>query len=165
MKKWVLLVMVVALMTLCACSAEDFEPMLDVYGPSDHAQPAKIQIDLPEDAVLSVMAGDTGTLYYGENYEVCVETYPSGNISDTLKKITGRQLSDLTVLEVPVEEGKSYRCGWSVTDGEGERIGQCVVIDDGRFHYCLSVLADAESAGQLRPVIESVLNSYRFPSY
>jgi len=165
MKKWMVSVILVSTIMFSGCSAENFEPMLDVYGPGVQPQPAKIQVKLPENAALSVMMGDTGTLYYGENYEVCVETYPSGNINSTLNKITGRSADELTVLEVPVEQGNSYRCGWSVTDDEGERIGQCIVIDDGNYHYCLTVLVDAECAGQLRPMIDMVLNSYSFPSY
>lgn len=165
MKKWIVSVLLVSAVVLCGCSVENFEPMLDVHSPSDQVTPQKMQIKLPEDAALSVMYGETGTLYYGENYEVSIETYPSGNISQTMCNVTGRKMEELTVMQIPVAQGNSYRCGWSVTDGEGDRIGQCIIIDDGRYHYCLSVLADADAASELRPIIETVLNSYSFPSY
>ena len=165
MKKWIVSVMLMSAVVLSGCSGVDFEPMLDVYSPVEEVNPQNMQVQLPEDAALSVMSGDTGTLYYGENYEISLETYPSGNISQTLYNVTGRTLDELTVMEIPVAQGNSFRCGWSAADDEGERIGQCIIIDDGRYHYCLSVLADAEEADTLRPMIETVLNSYSFPSY
>jgi len=165
MRKWIVSVMLVLAAVFSGCSAEVFEPMLDVYNSGEQGTPLKMQIELPDDAAFCVMSGDTGTLYYGEHYEVSVETYPSGNISQTLYNVTGHKMEELTVMEIPVAQGNSYRCGWSAANDEGEQIGQCIIIDDGRFHYCLSVLADAEEADALRPVIRTVLNSYSFPSY
>ena len=150
---------------LNGCSAETVEPLLDVYGSGNGMQPAQMRIELPNDTAVSVMKGDTGTLYYGDHYAVSVETYPSGNISNTLYQITGHDMEELTVLELADDMGNSYRCGWSAAGEEGEQVGQCVVIDDGCYHYCLTIVTDADYAAELRPVIDMILNSYSFSSY
>ena len=39
-------------------------------------------------------------------------------------------------------------------------MGQAAVIDDGKYHYCVSLLADATLAGELEVQWGKLLNSF-----
>ena len=164
MKKRMMIVLVFCLM-LCGCSAtETFEKLQDVYVKAPAAEKSKVNLVLPEDAALSVMSTDTSSLYVGPNYEVLVETYESGDLNKTLQTVTGYPAEGLTVMNLTDDGFNRYLCAWSTVTAEGEMVGRCAILDDGNYHYCLTVMVPASQAGQLQSVVDSLMASYSLSS-
>lgn len=148
MKKMLLVVMT-ALM-LCGCQArQTFENVEDVYAPQQEAERKKIMISLPEDAILT-MADTDSKLYFCDGYEIMVETFASGDLSATIRDLTGFEKDNLTIMETKIPDGKRYECVWSGVSEAGDMIGRAVIIDDGAFHYCLSIVSSAGESGALQ---------------
>lgn len=161
MKKRMIVIILVLSIALCGCSAaETFERLNDVYAATPAAEQAQIKLELPDGAAQSVMSTDTSKWYIGENYEVLLETYESGDLNKTLQTVTGYPADTLTVMELKDDGFDRYLCAWSAVTAEGEKVGRCAVLDDGQYHYCLTVMVPAAQAGQLQSVIDSILRSY-----
>lgn len=144
---------------------EDLEVIADDWKETLVQEPAHVQFNVPDDVSLEVMSGNDWKVYQGDYYQILVQHYPSGDLDRTLKDICGYTKEDLTVIEITGEDIDKYLFGWSAVSEEGELVGRCAVLDDGRFHYCLSVLVNAEKSGELRGIIDSVFASYSIDGY
>ena len=166
MKKWIVGVMLLLSVTLCACSgAETFEVISDNVVEYPAPTPAKVQLKIPDDAALSVMNSSEGQSYEGDHYQIIVQTYPSGNLDQTLQLLTGYHKDQLKIMEISEENLSKYLCAWSSVSDEGELVGRCAVLDDGRYHYCLSVLVDAQMSGEIREDIDALFADYSLEGY
>lgn len=163
MKK-VCLILTMALL-LCGCGAQPtFETIGNVFDSQQSVQAKKISVLLPADAAETVMAGSSGRLYFCDGYEVMAETLPAGDVSMTLKTVTGYADGALTVVETSVSEIKRYECAWTAAGEAGDQVGRAVLLDDGSYHYVLSVMAPAQEAGSLQNVWEELFASFTLQS-
>ena len=121
------------------------ETVADVWDVPAMANPREILVDLPEDAAASVLESDAGCIYMGEDYEILLETMEAGDLDGTLRKLCGKGKEELTVLEREQEGLKRYEFVWAAAGETGEQLGRCAVLDDGSYHYCLTVLYPAEA--------------------
>ena len=145
MKQW--LWMMVFAVLLCGCGAEEtLETVSDEWIVPAMAQPREISVRLPENTVLPVMEQDGRKLYMGQNYEILLETLAAGDLNDTIRTISGFEKEQLTVLQTRQEELDRYEFVWTATGERGELLGRAVILDDGDYHYCMSVLRDPEEA-------------------
>lgn len=158
MKKTVL-VLVLLLIFLPGCAGTDFETMEDVYGPSVAAAAGKIDLDLPEDAASQVFSGESGKLYFCDGYSIAVETLSGGDLDGTLKILTGYSRDALTVMQTQVGDMERHDCVWTAAGENGDQVGKAVILADGVYHYCVSVMAPAADAGSLQSVWQSLLGS------
>ena len=143
---------------LCGCGAEEtFETVSDEYAQSVMKEERSIQLTVEDGA--TVLKGTTGTMYLCDGYEVTEEVMSSGNLGGTLKTLTGYETDDLTVIETASSDMKRYECAWAAAGEGGDVVGRAVVMDDGVYHYCVTVLAAAEDAPSLLPVWNAILNS------
>ena len=56
---------------------------------------------------------------------------------------------------------KRYDCVWTAA-GEGEdQVGRACILDDGSFHYVVSVMAGQSRSGELQPVWQDIFDSFR----
>ena len=166
MKRWIVGVMLLLSAALCGCSnAETFEVISDSVVDYPTATPGKVQLKLPDDAALSVMNGSNGQSYEGDYYQIIVQTYPSGDLNQTLQLITGYGKNNLNVIEVSDDNLNKYLCAWSSVSEEGEVVGKCAVLDDGRYHYCLAVLVDAQMSAEVREDIDVLFANYSLEGY
>ena len=90
------------------------------------------------------MESDTGRLYFGNGYEVMVQTLAGGDLDATIREITGFSKEDITLVQTSREEPKRWEFAWAAAGEGGERVGRGVILEDGAYHYCLSVLQDAD---------------------
>ena len=155
-KVWLILVL---LLLLTGCSATEFEPMLDVYAPESLPESAQVVLDLPQEAGIEVFAGDSGRLYLCDGYSITVETLQGGDLNGTLRQLTGYDADNLTVLQRTDGGTQRYECAWTCVGEAGDQVGRAVVVDDGVYHYCVSVLADATEAGSLQAQWQGILTS------
>ena len=145
MKRW--LWMMVLAVLLCGCKAEEtLETVSDEWMVPAMAQPREISVRLPENTVLPVMEQDGRRLYMGQDYEIMVETLASGDLNDTIRTISGFEKEQLTILETNQADTDRYDFVWTTTGEQGHRLGRAVVLDDGNYHYCMTVLRDAEES-------------------
>lgn len=155
-----LCVLLVCLLVLNGCAGMPvFEQLGDVYNPSQAPEPKKVSISLPEDAASPVIAGDFGKIYFCDGYEIMVETLTSGDLAATIKDLTGYSREALTLLETYLGNIKRYECVWTAAGEVGDRVGRAVILDDGCYHYCVSVMADAVDAGALQESWEALFGS------
>lgn len=157
MKK--LFTVLLMMLMLSGCAIQTFEKVEDENDIAAMAEPATLLVDLPEDAAAPAMQGSTGTLYFCGDYDVTVEVMASGNLNHTLQLLTGFEQSELEVI-------KTQRCGvscyegvWSAAGEAGDHVGRVLVLDDGKFHYCVSIMALAEDAGDCAQEWNDILES------
>ena len=157
-KKFVLLLWVASL--LCGCTpTENFEIMGDVYAPQS-VEARQVSLVLPEDAAQEVMEGSGGTIYFCNGYEIMVNTCAAGDLSMTLSETTGYEKDALTVVQTENNGLKRYDCVWASAGEGGDLVSRIMILDDGNYHYCLSMSCAAEDAGSLQAVWMALTDSF-----
>lgn len=148
MKKVWLLVFLALL--LCGCAAEEtFETVSDEIVAPVMAQPRQLSVRLPEDALSPVLESESRQIYMSEDYEITIETLSSGDLNATVQILSGYDKDALTILQTEKGEIERYDFVWVSTGDQGERLGRGVILNDGQYHYCMSVLRDAQGASQI----------------
>ena len=156
--------MVVCLLILSGCSAtETMETIGDSYDQLVIA-PQMVKFAVPNDASSQVISGDSGTIYFCEGYEIVVQTMSGGNLDSTLRSVTGYPKDALTVVETSDAYADRYECVWIAAGEGGDQVGRTAILDDGNYHYCLSVMAPAQEAGSLQEVWQSLFLSLELQS-
>ena len=146
---------------LCGCAAEEtFETISDEMVLPVMAQPREISVSLPDNAVAPVLQADTAQVYLSEDYEIILETMAAGDLTATVKSISGYDKENLTILETRQQDVTRYEFVWVSAGEKGDRLGRAVVLDDGSYHYCMSVLRDAETAEEGQTVWSEVFQSF-----
>ena len=141
MRKWVWMVVLAGL--LCGCRAEEtLETVNDEWVVPAMAQPRQVSVRLPDNAVAPVLEQEGQQLYMAEGYEIMVETLASGDLDATIRSLSGYGKDQLTVLETRQGEADRYDFVWTTAGEKGDRLGRAVILDDGNYHYCMSVLRD-----------------------
>lgn len=143
MKKWFVILASALLLSGCG-TVETMETVADEWVIPIAAKPRQIALDLPGEALACAMESDTGRIYFGDSYEVCVQTRTSGDLNATLEDITGFSREELTVMQTRDGDADRWEFVWATAGENGDRLGRGVILDDGEYHYCLSVLQDAE---------------------
>ena len=121
------------------------------------AEPSAVSVWVPEDAAAQTMAGEGECYTWGEK-ELRVQTFEGGDIRTTLQTVTGMDPERLTVMEYERDGVQLYQTVWSATSEEGITLGRCMVVDDGNYHYCISLLSpeDADAAGDFARICASM---------
>lgn len=156
-KLWI--VMVVAVLCAGCSGAATYEVVEDVYAEQPLPQPKEVSILLPADASVTTMEGDGGTLYLCEGYSVILQTREAGDLDATLRAVTGYGREELSLMEVGSEELDRYECVWLSAGEGGDQMARTVILDDGNYHYTVSLLADAQQVGALAQTWQDILGS------
>lgn len=138
--------MLLAALLLAGCGqVEAAETVADVWEePVAVAAPREVRLELPGEAVACAMESDTGRLYFGDGYEVMVQALTGGDLDSTIRELTGFDREDITLIQTRAEAPQRWEFAWAAAGEAGERVGRGVVLDDGNYHYCLTVLQDAD---------------------
>lgn len=157
MKKVSILLALLLLLTGCGGN-EVFERVEDVYAPVAET-PKKLALSLPKDAAVATVSGSSGTLYLCDGYTVAVETLSGGDLNRTFKTITGFSSDRLTVMAREKDGITAYRCVWTSAGEGGDQVGRSLILDDGAFHYAVTVMASASDAIALQDAWQSLFQS------
>ena len=157
MKKLGILFVLLLLLTGCAGN-EVFEKVEDVYAPITQT-PMKLSVRLPDSAAVTTVSGNSGTLYVCDGFTVAVETLQGGDLQRTVKTVTGFSLDRLTMMEREKDGIKVYRCVWSSAGEGGDQVARSLILDDGVFHYAVTVMAPAENASALEDACQEIFSS------
>ena len=124
------------------------------------AQPAGISVRLPDNAVSPVLESDSEQVYFCEDYEISIETRSSGDLGGTITALTGFDPEKLTIMHTATDGVDRYEFVWVSAGERGDRLGRAVVLDDGSYHYCMTVLRDAENPKKSQVVWSDVFSSF-----
>lgn len=145
-------------MLLTGCTAaETFETVDDVYAEGEPAVMRQVSLQLPEAA--EIISSDAGTIYLCDGFEVTVQTMAAGDLNATMRSLTGFDADELTVVETGLTEAARYECVWTAAGEGGDAVGRAVVLDDGCYHYCVTVMASEDDAGALRQTWQALLDT------
>lgn len=159
MKKY--LICLILPLLLCGCGAkETFETVADELVMPVMAQPRQVTVRLPDDAVAPVLESDTEQIYLCQDYEIVMEIVESGDLSATIQSISGYEKDKLTIMETFSDGVSRYEFVWASAGEDGDRLGRAVILDDGDYHYCISVLRDASTTKTSQIVWEDVFSSF-----
>ena len=151
--------MVLLSLVLTGCAAEPvFESVTDVYVDTA-PDPGIVRVMVPEKAAVLTAAGETESqLYFCDGYTLTVQTLAGGDLDRSIRNLTGYGRDRLTVLETMREGIRCYTCAWTSAGESGDQVGRLVLLDDGCYHYAVTVMATAEQAGMLTEEWEAILN-------
>lgn len=159
MKKWCVLLVMALFLSGCA-AVPTFETVTDVIVTEDPAQPREVTLELPDDASTLTMENEQGTLYLCDDYEITVQTVWGTDINATIRNATGYEPEDLTVIQTRENGYTRYELVWATTGETGERIGRCTVLDDGNYHYVLTVMAQPQQTGMMQDAWNELFSSF-----
>ena len=146
---------------LCGCSAQQaLETVTDELLLSAVAPEKELSVKLPADAAKSVMAAEDGAeLYFCDGYVLTVQTTSAGDLDRTARTLCGYGADRLTVLQTKTAGAKRYDWTWT-SAGEGSvQVGRAAVLDDGDYHYCVTVMADESAVGKLDGQWDAIFSS------
>ena len=160
MKKW--LCLLVMMFLLAGCGAQQtYETIADEEVESVMAAPRQILVDLPGDVLAPVLKTEGEQVYLCQDYEIIIETRSAGDLRATVEALSGFSLDEVTMITSAQETGDRHEFVWACVGEAGDRIGRAVILDDGNYHYCMSVLRDAESKKVSQISWEDVFSSFR----
>lgn len=157
MKK-VLCGMLAALFLMGCQPVGNLEKVEDIYVDAP-ATAKSIQLALPKEAEVGAMTGNFGTLYFCHGYEISTEITAAGNISETFATLTGFPLDSLAAVQTLQTGMRRYDCAWTAAGEAGEVVGKTVVLDDGSYHYCVTVTVPAKDAATYAEEINGLISS------
>ena len=158
MKKWILLLLMIL---LTGCGAEEtFETVADELVLPVMAQPRFVCVDLPGETALPVIENDHGRIYVCNDYEIVLQTVESGDLEQTIQTVSGLSRDDITVMETTADGVARYEFVWAAAGEAGDWTGRGAILDDGNYHYCLSVLTDTNSSEKSHVSWEDVFSSF-----
>lgn len=159
MKKWIAVFLTGFLLT--GCGARDtFETVSDELIAPVMSAPRQVHIDLPEEAQAAAFPSDTGTLFICDDYEIAIETLASGDLDGTLKTMTGQGQENLSVMTTKQGECTRYDFVWAGVNDDGDYTGRGTILDDGVYHYCLSLVRALDKMNNSQVVWRQVFSSF-----
>ena len=155
-----LICVMLALLMLTGCGAESvLETVGDPWTMTEAIQ-KELMIKLPADAAAPVLQNeDGGRLYLCDGYVLTVQTLSGGDLDATLRQLTGFSKEQVTCMQTREGKNLKYSCVWSSAGEGGDHVGRAVILDDGSYHYAVTVMADFSSAGELSSAWQAVLGS------
>ncbi len=139
---------------------ETFETISDDLVAPVMAQPREISVRLPDNAVAPVLESDAQQVYMSEQYEIVIEQLSGGDLNATIQTLSGYGKDQLTVMQTRQGSADRYEFVWVSAGERGDRLGRAVILDDGMYHYCLSVLRDAATVENSQVVWSDVFQSF-----
>ena len=161
MKKILCLVLLIPLLVGCGATPA-METIADTPDQAVSAPVQQILLDLPGSATLETADSQSqDKLYLCDGYTVAVQTMEAGDLDRTLRNATGYGREDLTLMQTADPAGQCYRCVWA-SAGEGQtQVGKTCIIDDGSYHYVLTVMMPEKSAGELSVQVQQLMDSFQ----
>lgn len=159
MKRFVRLLLSCLVLAGCA-SQETMETVADEWVEEAMAPAREIRVQLPEEAAVPTVEGSSGRIYLCRDYEIVLQTLESGDLNATIRELSGYNREDLTVIESQPQGLKRYDFVWTAAGEGGDRIGRAVILDDGTWHYTMSVMRDADTVETSQIVWRTVFESF-----
>lgn len=159
-KLWVIPILA---LLLVGCGGEKaLETVSDTEDTPVVATMQRVLLQLPKELSTPVLQSEkTGTLYVCDDYSVTVQTVDAGDLNATIRNATGMNREDLQIMQTEEKGIKRYRWVWSTGGENGVQVGRGCVLDDGHYHYVLTVLADEDAVSKVQSVWKEIFGSFR----
>ena len=153
----------IALLLLTGCGAQEtFETISDLHIQPVSATVQQVILDVPDDASVEVLqSADAGKIYLCDGYTITVQTMSAGDLEKTLRVATGYAKEDLELVQTQQSDLKRYECVWTAAGENETQIGRACILDDGDYHYVVTVMAGESVAGALRQAWKDLFDSFR----
>ena len=159
MKKVLTVLMMVILLSGCAAQ-ETFETVTDLIPVQPVAAPQQFYASLPEEAATPTFQEDNGGEFYVCNgYTISKQILESGDLKKTVKTLSGKDTEELQIMKTKQDMCDRYDFVWTAAGEEGLQLGRACILDDGNFHYTLTVMAQEETSGQLMESMQDMFAS------
>lgn len=154
-------VLLVFVLLLSGCSAQPvFETVSDQLEAPVMAEMRQLKVALPKEATApTLQSEEAGALYLCNGYTLSIQTMEAGDLDATMRCLTGFGREQLTVMETAKHGIKRYDCVWSAAGEGGDQVARAVILDDGSYHYAVTVMADFASAGNLAATWKAILDT------
>ena len=140
---------VLSVLLLCGCGAEEtMETVADDIVVPVLAQMRSIYVELPSDSASPAVESGADRLYQCGTYDIRVQTLSAGDFNGTVRSLTGYDAENLTVMHTIRDGFDCYEFVWASAGETGDQVGRALVLSDGSYHYCVSVLGDAYCAAE-----------------
>lgn len=152
--------LVICVLLLSGCSAEQtMETLADDLPVSAAVDASKIFISVDGEDAAVFYDGNGGELYLCEGYTVAVQTLAGGDVARSVELLTGFSKENLTVMQTTRGGLAAYEYVWCAAGESEDQICRGMLIDDGTYHYAVTVMADYTLAGQLQDTWQMVFDS------
>lgn len=160
MKKCVIPILIILAMLSGCGTQETMETISDVEAAPVMAEMREISLVLPEEAASPTVESDSERLYLCEDYEITVQILDGGDLNQTVKTLSGYDRDALTVLATRKENLDCYEFVWASAGEQGELVGRAMILDDGCYHYCVSILGDSAQAMENKVLWNDMFRSF-----
>ena len=150
--------MLTAFLTGCG-SKETFEVVEDIIPVEPVAAPQQLYFHLPEEAAAPTFQDDTDEIYVCNGYTVSKQIMDSGDLEKTVKTISGKSQQEVQLIKTIQPTCDRYDFVWTAAGEDGLQLGRACILDDGNYHYTVTVMAQEESAGALRETVQEMFDS------
>ncbi len=150
---------VLALLLLTGCQVREWETVADVYETQPLPVAGELILAMPEAEGLTVLEQGTETLYFCDGYTLTTNRTIAGDVNGTLAAVTGRSRENLTVVKTRRHGLDRYETVWASAGEGGDLVARALILDDGNYHYIITVMAPAEDAGNLGEEWQKLLDS------
>jgi hypothetical protein len=125
----------------------------------------QIHLELPEHASVTTLANrEIGTLYLCDGYSVTTQNMEGGDLGRTVKAATGFESNALQLMQTSAGELDRYECVWVAAGENGTQVCRACILDDGNYHYVVTIMGDSIDAGNLNSQWQSIMQSVRLSS-
>ena len=156
-----IMIILVLLMLFSGCAAQStYETVNDEIEILPTPEMRQTFVELPPEAASPTIESGSERLYMCGSYEIRIQTMEGGDFASTAKAVCGYEPDSLTVLQTRREGADCYEFVWACTGEEGDQVGRAAVLDDGNYHYVLSVIGSADDAWENYPLWLSMFQSF-----
>ena len=160
MKKWICAAMAIFLLTGCGVQTT-METVADVVVEPEAPAPRAISVSLPGETAMPAMESESGRFYLASDYEIWVQTLPGGDMTTTIETMSGFLPEDLTVITTESGDCHRHEFVWATAGEGGDLLGRGVILDDGNYHYTMTVLRSAQTVANSPVVWDGVFGSFK----
>lgn len=154
-----IVVALLCLLLLTGCTAQEtFETVGDWYYEPAISE-GVISLSIPEQAAVTA-SGSEGTVYLCEGYTVCLQTLQAGDLDRTLQSVSGFSKEQLQLVSTQPDGVIRYDFVWAAAGEGGDQLCRGAILDDGAYHYVLTVMAEAAEAKQCAQTWNALFASF-----
>lgn len=145
---------------LCGCNAEQtMETISDDLTVLAEEQACEVAVSVADEDAVTFFGEDGSRLYLCDNYTVTVQTLSGGDIDQSMRTVTGFSKDSMTVIKTVKDGITQYEYAWSAIGEKEDQICRGVMLDDGTYHYAVTVMADYSQAADLQDTWQAVFES------
>lgn len=165
MRKWLLCLVFVMLLSGCGAK-QTFETVDDELLQPVMAEVGTVELSLPPEASAQTMLAEKeDKLYFCDGYTLAVQIMDCGDLNRTCRELCGYDVQMLNIVETAAQGQRRYDWVWTTVSEEGDCVGRAAVIDDGSYHYCVSLQTQAQLAGEMEEAWGGILRSFGVSQY